>query len=390
MSDGVLVVGAGPSGLTAATELARAGVRVTVIDRDPAPGGVPRACPHGGFGWRDLHRLLDGPTYARRLTELAARAGANILCSTTALGFDGARTVRLSGPLPKIRADAVLLATGCRERPRAARLVPGSRPAGVFTTGVLQELAMRGIRAGRRAVIVGAEHVSFSAVMTLASMGATIAAMITSHPRHQTVRGVAALLAIGHDFPIRCGARVAEIIGRRRVERVILDDGSEIPCDTVVFTGDFVPDHELARAAGVTIDPRTRGPRVDSLLRTSVPGVFAAGNLLHGAEPADRCALEGALAARAILAHLAGDPWPAAPPPIEVTPPLLWIAPSADRFVLRTSMFLPRGRLVVTQEDRVLHQERTPPLVPNRTVFLSASWIAAADRAQPITVCHVL
>jgi thioredoxin reductase len=287
----VVIVGAGPSGLSAATELRRLGVRhVTVYEREQQAGGIPRHTDHLGFGIRDLRRLRSGPRYARALTERATAAGVELRVGQTVFTLDD------------IDADAIILATGARERPRAARLVPGDRPQGILTTGSLQQLALKGLRVGKRAVIVGAEHVSFSAVLTLAHVGCRAVAMVTPLPCHQSYGVLKLAAATVRRVPVLTGVDIAEITGRRRVESVELTDGRRIDCDTVVFTGSWIPDHELARRSGLAMDPDIKGPVVDSSFQTSRENVFAIGNLAHKVSAADRCAIDG----RAVAAAVAG------------------------------------------------------------------------------------
>jgi thioredoxin reductase len=402
----VLVVGAGPAGLAAAVELRRLGVgRVLAVDRETAAGGVPRHTGHTGFGLRDLHRVLGGPRYAAAWVAGAAAAGVQLRTATTVTGWAAAPggaappALELTGPdgLATVTARAVLLATGCRERPRSARLVPGTRPLGVLTTGALQQLVhLHHQPVGSTAVVVGAEHVSFSALLTLAHAGASVAAVVTEEPRHQTLAAFRAAAAVRWPRTrLLTSTRVSAILGRRRVEAVELTDlatgtAHRLACDTVVFTGDWVPDHELARAGGLATDPGTRGPLVDQRLRTSAPGVFAAGNLLHGAETADVAALDGRHAAAAIRDHLAGMPWPARPPlPLACHPPLRWAAPGAvaagagppplGRLVLRAAEPRDRARLQVRQDERVLATGRARRLVPNRSISLPAGWLSRVD-----------
>jgi len=401
----VVIVGGGPAGLAAAIELRRRGVaRVVVLEREAEAGGIPRHTAHLGFGVRDLHRLLSGPAYAARYVQLARAAGVDVRTETSVTGWAGPRTLAITAPTGRgsLRGTAVLLATGCRERPRTARLVPGARPLGVFTTGALQQLVyLEKERVARRAVVVGAEHVSFSAVVTLAHAGATTAAIVTDEPRHQSYGALAWATAGWRRVPILTDTVVSSIVGRRRVERVELTNVASgathaVDCDAVVFTGDWIPDHELARTGGLVIDA-TRGPRIDAALRTSARGIFAAGNLVHAAEAGDVAALSGRHAAAAVAAFLQRGAWPSTPPvPIVPRPPLRWISPGAidgdmrpprDQFVMRVGAWIDDARLEVRQGDRRLWQGRYRRLVPNRSIALDAAWTRDVERAGPeITV----
>jgi thioredoxin reductase len=399
----VLVVGGGPAGLAAAVELRRAGIpRVRVVDRDREIGGVPRHCHHTGFGLLDMASCLSGPAYARERRDRARDAGATLSPETTATAWLGPTALGLTGPdgLEEVSARAVLLATGCRERPRAARLVSGSRPAGVFTTGSLQQLFyLHGVRVGRRAVVVGAEHVSFSAAHTLSSAGVDVAALVTDLDDHQTVPLFRFAIATLGRIPLLVRTRLTRILGHRRVEGVEVrsadDEARVIPCDTVVFTGDWIPEHELACLGGIGIDKGTLGPVVDAALRSSVPGVFVAGNLLRGAETADVAAIEGQAAAGAIHRYLREGVWheQASSAQLHVEPPLAWIcpnvitspplAPPRQRFVLRSARFVDSARLEVRQGTRLLHAQRAGRLVPNRPIALAASWLERAIVPSP-------
>ncbi|MER6571008.1 FAD-dependent oxidoreductase [Streptomyces sp. NPDC001093] len=292
-----------------------------------------------------------------------------------------------------IEARAVVLATGARERPRTARLVPGTRPAGVYTTGELQQAVhLYGQHIGTRAVVVGAEDVSYAAAATVRAAGAEVVALVTEHPRAQTGRARAGSARLRDRVPLLTHTTVAELLGHGRLSgvRVRRRDGrtAVLACDTVVFTGDFVPDHELARRGALTLDPGTRGPAVDGGLHTSRPGVFAAGNVLHAVERAGTAAAEGARVAGAVLDFLAGAPWPDPGVPLAVGAPLRWIAPNrvnpADppaRYVLRTDAPLTRPVLQVHQDGRLLLRAR-PGLgtaLPNRTLTLTARWTGQAD-----------
>jgi thioredoxin reductase len=430
----VLIVGAGPAGLAAAIELRRLGVgNVLVVDREQEAGGIPRHCAHTGYGIRDLHRLMTGPAYARHYRWAASAAGASVRTGTTLTGWPTVSSEQepgMSSPgtparqhgtisasltsqagIEDVQARAVLLATGCRERPRSARLVPGSRPAGVLTTGELQQrVFLNGQRLAGRAVVVGAEHVSFSAMLTLLHAGARVTALVTDQPRHQSFAAFSLAAQLRWRVPVWTKTTVTGIAGSGAVTAIMLRDERDssvraVPCDLVVFSGDWIPDHELARLAGAGLDPGTRGPAVDTALSTSVPGIFAAGNLVHAAETADVAALSGRHAAAQLAAYLAGrqspasaDPAGMADPaagrrlsvPVAVAEPLLWISPNAvspaspmpprGQFVLRSGAFAGRTRLEVRQGGRLLQSARVR-LVPGRSIRLDGRWACHVDPA---------
>jgi thioredoxin reductase len=402
----VVVVGAGPAGLAGAIELRRRGVgEVVVLDREPTAGGIPRHSAHQGFGVRDLRRLMTGPQYARRYVELARSAGAEVLAETMVTHSRADRTIEVTSPRghDTMRPAALVLATGCRERPRPARLVPGSRPDGVMTTGELQQrVHLCGERVVGRALVVGAEHVSFSAVATLADGGARVLALVTELPRHQSLELFRIGAALRYRTPVWTRTAVRAIHGRPRVEEVELvdlDDGSmrRVACDVILFTDDWIPDHELGVMAVLELDPGTRGPRVDTGLRTAQPGLFAAGNLLHAAEPADLAALSGRHAAASVVEWLDRGTWSEQVLPLVCKPPLRWISPNAlatgleppprGRFLVRAEAWLHGPTLEVRQGERMLWRRRVRRLMPGRSTPIPSGWIRAVDLAGgPIEV----
>ena len=395
----VLVVGAGPAGLTAARELAR-DRPVVVLDREASAGGIPRHSDHLGYGVRDLRRVTSGPTYARMLVDAALSAGAQVRTEATATGWAGERTLEVTSPEGRItvRGKAILLSTGARERPRPARLVPGDRPPGVLTTGQLQNLVHLHHRSpGTRAVVVGGELVSWSAVLTLRESGCETVLMTSedAHGESYAVFRVPARAALR--VPVARRTRVVRVIGHERVEGVEIENlrtGARrtVACDTVVFTGDWIPDHELVRLGGLDLDTATLGPRVDAALRTSLPGVFAAGNLCHAADTADVAALDGRHVADGVRRWLDAGTGPQTGARIVADAPFRWVAPSlltADggvpargRLLLWPDEYRAVPRVVARQDGRVVGRRTLPwPLAPGRVFRVPWSVVADADPA---------
>jgi thioredoxin reductase len=403
----VAVVGGGPAGLTAAAALAaRLDGGVVVLEREAATGGIPRHSDHPGYGIRDLHRFVSGPAYARRLTGLAREAGARLETSTMVTGWHGERGLEVTSPRGRriVEADAVVLATGARERPRPARGIPGDRPDGVYTTGQLQTLVHlyhRGV--GRRAVVAGAELVSWSAVLTLRAAGCAIVLMTTTYEKSESYAAFRVPGRLALRVPVAPHSRVVRINGTNRVTSVEIEDlrtGARrmVACDTVVLTGDWIPDHELARSAGLEMDPATNGPLVDTALCTSRPGVFAVGNVLHPVDTADVAALDGRHVAPHVLGHLAGERRPEAGIRLTAAAPLRWVAPQIIRpggpvaargrllFWSDASRTFPR--VVAVQDGAQIGSIRPPwPAAPGRVFRVPFSLVAEADpRGGPVRI----
>ncbi|SFL07747.1 Thioredoxin reductase [Streptosporangium canum] len=395
----VVIVGAGPSGLSAARALApKLGGGVLVLDRESTAGGIPRHSDHPGYGIRDMRRFMSGPAYARRLVEQAEAAGATIRTNATVTGWAGDRAIEATTPEGRIRVEAraVVLATGARERPRPARLIPGDRARGVYTTGHLQNLVhLRHGKVGRRAVIVGAELVSWSAALTLREAGCRTVLMTTEYPRPDSYALFSVPGRILFRTRVATRTRVRRIIGRPELEAVEvenIDTGERrvVECDTLILTGDWIPDHELARAAGITLDPGTKGPLVDSALRTDRPGVFAVGNMLHPVDTADIAAIDGAHVARSVIAWLNGESVPAGQVRLVADAPFRWVSPeilrpgdpvpSRRRLLLWSDRYIPFPQVVLRQGGKVVARRRLWwPAAPGRVFRVPTGILSAVD-----------
>ncbi len=305
----LLVIGAGPAGLSAAIAARRLGLSVTVLEREAEAGGAPRHCGHPGFGMRDFARLWTGPRYAHTLRERAD--GIDLRCGHAVTMLRPGGVVAVSGPNGPydLAGHRVLLASGIRETPRAARLISGGRPFGILTTGALQRFVYLHHRLPcRNPIIVGSEIVAFSAILTLRHLGARPRMIIDEAPRLRSPALVALGSRLVFGVPVKADVEIIEIEGEKRVEALTFEhDGRRqtVTCDGVVFSGDWVPEATLARLHPMGIDATTCGPRVDAAFRTTDPHIYAAGNVLRSVRSSGPCAIDGRNAAASIAADLA-------------------------------------------------------------------------------------
>ena len=298
----VTVIGAGPAGLAAACAAKEAGAKnVLVLERDDAAGGILQQCIHNGFGLHRFKEELTGPEYAKRYIEMAEKLAIPMRCGTMVVEFakdaDGklitVTTMSRRNGLQEIKTKAVVLAMGCRERPRGALMTPGTRPAGVYTAGTVQRLVnMDGIMPGKRVVILGSGDIGLIMARRLTFQGAKVLACIEIMKKSSgLMRNVVQCLQ-DYDIPLLLSHTVTDVEGAEHVTGVKVsqvDDnlkpipGTEIhyDCDTLLLSCGLIPENELTKAAGIEIDPKTRGPKVDAAMATSMPGVFAGGNVVR-------------------------------------------------------------------------------------------------------------
>ena len=318
----VLVVGAGPAGLAAACAAKEAGVsNVLVIERDDAPGGILQQCIHNGFGLHRFKEELTGPEYAQRFVDRAAELGVRIICGTMVLSIDAGVPAHVTAMSPRgglvvYSARSVVLAMGCRERPRGALMTPGTRPAGVYTAGTVQRLVnMDGIMPGRRVVILGSGDIGLIMARRLTFSGAKVLACVEIMKKSSGLMRNVVQCLNDYDIPLLLSHTVTDVEGREHVTGVkvskVDDDLRPIPgtemhfdCDTLVLSCGLIPENELTRRAGVEIDPKTRGPKVDpKTMATNTPGIFAGGNVVRVYDLVDWVSRDSEIAGRSAAAY---------------------------------------------------------------------------------------
>ncbi|MGN0848239.1 MAG: NAD(P)/FAD-dependent oxidoreductase [Victivallaceae bacterium] len=320
----VVVIGAGAAGLATAEVTASAGRSTLVIDRDDFAGGVLMQCIHNGFGLHHFKEELTGPEYAERLESAARNAGAEFLLQTTVMDFNLAdnenkELLALSPEygVMRITAKAVMLAMGCRERNRGNIGIPGRRPAGIFTAGLAQRLInMSGLLPGKSAVIIGSGDIGLIMARRLTWSSIPVKAVVEIRPFPSGLTRNIVQCLNDFNIPLYLGHTVSKINGADRVESVEISplvdgvpDSSRsftIECDTVLLSAGLIPENELSKRGGVTMNMTTGGPLVDAWRMTNIPGVFAGGNVLHVHDLADYASDEAALAGRHILDYLNG------------------------------------------------------------------------------------
>jgi len=318
----IAIVGGGPAGLGAAIRAKEYGVKdVLLIERSEELGGVLPQCIHNGFGLHFFKEELTGPAYTYKMLKNAEKAGVDFATRTMAirLGPDKKITALSHNKIVEIKAGATILCMGCRERSFSALRIPGTRPAGIYTAGTAQRLTnVEGLLPGKRVVILGSGDIGMIMARRMTLEGAKVLAVVELMPFiGGLIRNEIQCL---HDFniPVYVSHTIKEVIGTDRVEKVIIaavdKDRKYIPgtevefdADTVLISAGLLPENELSRMVGITLDNLTGGPVVDNLWQTSVPGFFAGGNVVHVHDLADYASESAAMAALNAAKYAVGD-----------------------------------------------------------------------------------
>lgn len=325
----VVVIGGGPAGMAAALAAHKADARVAIVEREQHLGGILRQCIHPGFGLSHFKQELTGPEYAQRFIDQVRATDIALFLDSMVLGIDSGastedatpHTVTLMNPsgMLQLTGRAVVLAMGCRERTRSEIKIPGSRPAGVFTAGLAQRyINIENLKPGSRAVILGSGDIGLIMARRCTLEGISVEGVYELMPYANGLRRNVKNCLDDFDIPLHLSTTVTRVIGHDRVkavevsqvdERLAPIPGTEriVPCDTLLLSVGLIPENELSVAAGVELDPHTRGAVVDQSLQTGMPGIFACGNVLHVHDLADNVTTESERAGAAAAAYALGS-----------------------------------------------------------------------------------
>lgn len=386
MKKALVVIGGGPAGMAAAVAAYDKGERdILILERDDALGGILQQCIHNGFGLHRFGEELTGPEYAARYEEMVKERQIPYMTGTTVIGLSADRTVTAMNRehgIFHVQAGAVILAMGCRERPKGALGIAGTRPAGIYTAGTAQKFVNRmGLMPGREVVILGSGDIGLIMARRMTLEGAKVKAVCELLPYSGGLsRNIEQCL---HDFdiPLLLSHTVVDIRGKERLTGVTIAEvdenrrpipgtGQDISCDTLLLSCGLIPENELTRGAGIPLDRVTGGAVVNGDRETGVPGIFACGNVLHVHDLVDYVSMEAALAGEAAVRYLRGENHRTAPRHLHTDGKVRYTVPEVidgeteTQVFFRVSDVFRDKRIVVRAGEDVLIRKKKPRLAP--------------------------
>lgn len=405
----LVIVGGGPAGLSAAAAAYESGIKsIVIIERDEHLGGILQQCIHNGFGLHKFGEELTGPEYADKYIQKVKEYGIPYKLSTMVLNISEDKTVTAVNKeegIFTIKAKAIILAMGCRERSKGALNIAGSRPSGIYSAGTAQKLVnIKGYMPGRNVVILGSGDIGLIMARRMTLEGAKVNAVCELMPYSGGLaRNIEQCL---NDFgiPLRLSHTVVEIHGNERLSGVTIaavDNsrkpirGTEeyIPCDTLLLSVGLIPENELTKKAGIILDRITNGAAVDQDRQTSVPGIFACGNVLHVHDLVDFVSDEAEIAGKAAAEYIRNGLTPSAQINIKTDGKIRYTVPqritrSKDTAVyFRVSDVFKNAVINVRSEDRVIYTKRLKKAVPGEMCRIVLKENAVSDAK---TLCFEL
>ena len=409
----LVIIGGGPAGLAAAVSAYDAGVRpILILERDRELGGILNQCIHNGFGLHTFGEELTGPEYAARFIAQVKEREIDVRLNTMVLDISPEKVVtavsRRDG-LTEIQAGAVILAMGCRERSRGTLNIPGYRPAGVYTAGTAQRLVnMEGYLPGKEVVILGSGDIGLIMARRMTLEGAKVKLVAELMPYSGGLKRNIVQCLDDFGIPLKLSHTVVAVHGKERVTGVTVAQGDEnrvpipgteeeISCDTLLLSCGLIPENELSRGLGVDLNPVTTGPTVNESLETSVPGVFAAGNVLHVHDLVDFVSQEAAAAGRAAAEYLWAGEGPRHEIPIAVSGGIRYTVPAAldparvpEKLTIRfrVGQVLKNRRILLYLDDEIVVKRKRPVMAPGEMeqVVLTRDMLASHPDLHSIRI----
>ena len=389
MKHDIVIIGGGPAGLAAAISARESGVEdMLIVEREPELGGILNQCIHNGFGLHTFKEELTGPEYAARFIEKAEQLQIPHWLSTTVVDMQRqgeslfVTCVSRERGLQVVEAGAVILAMGCRERSRGALNIPGTRPAGIFSAGTAQRLVnLEGYLPGREVVILGSGDIGMIMARRMTLEGAHVKAVYEVQPYPSGLPRNIEQCLNDYGIPLYLSHTVTDIHGRARLEAVTVSQVDErlrpipgteerVECDTLILSVGLIPAGDIANGSGLAVDGRTKGAFVDEHYQTSIPGVFAAGNVLHVHDLVDFVSLEAEALASSAAEYLKNHALPPCPLEVRAGANVGHVIPQRIRgsrdftLSLRVSRPMKAVTLTVTQDGREVLRRRLPKALP--------------------------
>ena len=408
----LVIVGGGPAGLAAAYSAWQHGLRdILILERDNELGGILNQCIHNGFGLHRFGEQLTGPEYAGRCIELLRSTGVRVELGTMVLDVTPDKKIhcvsREKG-YQILEARSIILCMGCRERTRGAIGIPGSRPAGIYTAGAAQRYVnMEGYLVGKRVLILGSGDIGLIMARRMTLEGAQVQGGAELMPYSGGLKRNIVQCLDDFGIPLKLSHTVVDIQGKERVEGITLarvENGKPVPgteehydCDTLLLSCGLLPENELSRAAGVALSPITSGPLVNESLETSIPGVFAAGNVLHVHDLVDYVSEEAGAAGAQAAAYLQNGEQDAPAIPVHCENGVRYTVPATVRpacagdtvtIRFRVGGVFKNKKIAVYLGDTCIFSRKRPVLAPGEmeTVRLKGADLRAHPDASCLTV----
>ena len=403
----LVIVGGGPAGMAAAVAAYEEGLRdILILERDTALGGILRQCIHNGFGLHRFGEELTGPEYAYRYEKMVRELEIPFMLDTMVVDISKDKTVTAMNKelgIFEIEAKAIILAMGCRERPKGALNIAGARPSGMFTAGTAQKFVnMKGYMPGKEVVIFGSGDIGLIMARRMTLEGAKVKVVCELLPYSGGLARNIEQCLNDFDIPLMLSHTAIEVHGKERVEgvtiakvdenrRPILETAQYIPCDTLLFSCGLIPENELTKGAGISLDRMTNGAVVDGGRETDVPGVFACGNVLHVHDLVDYVSEESVIAGKSAAAYVKGTTAEKREPiSVETDGKVRYTVPQristleATTLYFRVSDVFRDKKIVVRDGDRVLLEKKKQKLAPGEmeTVKLTRDMISSVENGK--------